>query len=138
MVEDALENIDNYENFDKLNLKRKQQLLLDLNFNNGPNLICSAISPDGQYFSASNSKQIRVFKILQNDPQNDSNISLKKIQFVKKYSAVKMIFSCDSEKLIIATNDMKIRVLSIAERKQIAKFEHHKPGECTFYLYYYY
>jgi WD40 repeat protein len=98
-------------------------MLAELNLTKGRNLRCSALSPNGNLIACSDSGAVKLFRV-------SVEGELKKVQRLKIETTLtpshRLVFSSDSKKLILATQDCLIQVFDLKHDRILKSFPQHQ------------
>ncbi|CAM0136702.1 U3 small nucleolar RNA-associated protein [Umbelopsis sp. WA50703] len=127
-------------------LVEPQQAVLELKLKDENNLTSGVLSEDGQWIAVSDIDNVKLFRI-QEDPQTPGQLKVKKqgrlehalaahLKSDESVGAHHLIFSPGSDRLLIATTDSQILVVSLSkwasgEFEVLCQFDEHRDGKNT-------
>jgi hypothetical protein len=115
-----------------LNMKDDSALLIDLKLKSAA-IATSALSEDGSYVAAADSRCLRIFKL---NYDEDQVVAQKLTSILPKgVTANRLVFTQDSLRLIVAGNNHSVYVINLGENRLEHEFTEHSisdPGNAHF------
>lgn len=124
------EDISFFPNHGAVPMASAANQILDIDLKSTWGILCCAMSPDSQYIAASTIRELYLFSLVleRGAPQ------LRRIRLPAVSGVLRMVFSGDSARLFLATNEGLIVVFDIASRQVIQVFSEHQGNQgsiCT-------